>query len=90
MGSIVNIAGCFCLPCFFSNICYITSYILCYFLQVDGCDCDLSEMKPYFRRSKVCPGHQAAPSVTLNGEECRFCQQCTRCHPVGEFDGTKR
>jgi hypothetical protein len=57
---------------------------------VDGCDCDLSEMKPYFRRSKVCPTHQTAPLVVLNGVECRFCQQCTRCHPVGEFDGTKR
>jgi hypothetical protein len=25
--------------------------------QVDGCDCDLSEMKPYFRHSKAYPSH---------------------------------
>jgi hypothetical protein len=59
-------------------------------LQVDGCGEDLSELKPYFRRSKICPSHQAAPTVLLGGVVCRFCQQCTRCHPLDEFDGTKR
>lgn len=58
--------------------------------MVDDCDVDLAELKPYFRRSKVCPTHQSAPSVNLNGVACRYCQQCTRCHPVSEFDGTKR
>eukprot|EP00775_Hariotina_reticulata_P004739 gene4739-4989_t len=57
---------------------------------VDGCQADLSGMKPYFRRSKICPPHQAAATVILNGSECRFCQQCTRCHSVEEFDGSKR
>jgi hypothetical protein len=47
-------------------------------------------MKPYFRRSKICPSHQGAPTVLLGGVVCRFCQQCTRCHPLDEFDGTKR
>lgn len=58
--------------------------------QVDGCGADLTGMKPYFRRSKVCPTHQSMPVVLLNGVESRFCQQCTRCHVVDEFDGTKR
>lgn len=58
--------------------------------QVDGCSEDLSELKPYFRRSKICPSHQGAPTVLLGGVVCRFCQQCTRCHPLDEFDGTKR
>lgn len=58
--------------------------------QVDGCGEDLSELKPYFKRSKICPSHQASPTVLLGGVVCRFCQQCTRCHPLDEFDGTKR
>lgn len=63
--------------------------LLCH-TQVDGCSEDLSELKPYFRRSKICPSHQGAPTVLLGGVVCRFCQQCTRCHPLDEFDGTKR
>lgn len=72
-----------------ANLC-ILSFGTLSALQVDGCDVDLSEMKPYFRRSKICPGHQTAAVVLVAGQECRFCQQCTRCHPLTEFDGTKR
>lgn len=46
--------------------------------QVDGCNADLSEAKPYHRRHKVCEYHAKAPSVQMAGLQQRFCQQCSR------------
>ncbi|RZB82543.1 Squamosa promoter-binding protein 1 isoform B [Glycine soja] len=46
--------------------------------QVDGCNADLSEAKPYHRRHKVCEYHAKAPAVVIGDQHQRFCQQCSR------------
>lgn len=58
--------------------------------QIQGCGEDLTGSKPYFQRYRVCPKHLKASTVLRNGTEQRFCQQCGRFHPVGDFDGSKR
>ncbi|XP_023528098.1 squamosa promoter-binding-like protein 13A [Cucurbita pepo subsp. pepo] len=57
---------------------------------VDGCDSDLKNCKEYHRRHRVCDSHSKTPVVMVRGEEKRFCQQCSRFHPLGEFDEVKR
>ncbi|XP_068496889.1 squamosa promoter-binding protein 1-like isoform X1 [Phaseolus vulgaris] len=45
--------------------------------QVDGCNADLSDAKPYHRRHKVCEYHAKAPAVLIAEHHQRFCQQCS-------------
>ncbi|XP_002980130.2 teosinte glume architecture 1 [Selaginella moellendorffii] len=58
--------------------------------QAEGCKADLSGAKHYHRRHKVCELHSKAATVTANGQTQRFCQQCSRFHPLSEFDEGKR
>jgi hypothetical protein len=46
--------------------------------QVEGCKADLSGVKDYHRRHKVCDFHSKAAKVVMGGREQRFCQQCSR------------
>ncbi|CAH9112852.1 unnamed protein product [Cuscuta europaea] len=57
---------------------------------VDGCNEDLSKCRDYHRRHKVCEIHSKTAKVTVGGQELRFCQQCSRFHPLSEFDEGKR
>ncbi|KAJ7535227.1 hypothetical protein O6H91_12G023300 [Diphasiastrum complanatum] len=58
--------------------------------QVEGCNIDLSFVKDYHRRHKVCDAHSKSPRVVVAGQEQRFCQQCSRFHVLSEFDEDKR
>ncbi|XP_040993589.1 squamosa promoter-binding-like protein 7 [Juglans microcarpa x Juglans regia] len=58
--------------------------------QVEGCHMALLNAKDYHRRHKVCDIHSKAPMVVVLGLEQRFCQQCSRFHPLSEFDESKR
>ncbi|KAJ7547289.1 hypothetical protein O6H91_08G078900 [Diphasiastrum complanatum] len=58
--------------------------------QVEGCRVDLSNMKDYHRRHKVCEMHAKAPKGVVAGQEQRFCQQCSRFQILTEFDEGKR
>nr|AVV48331.1 squamosa promoter binding-like protein [Litchi chinensis] len=58
--------------------------------QVYGCNKDLSSSKDYHKRHKVCEVHTKTPKVIVNGNEQRFCQQCSRFHLLAEFDESKR
>uniref|UniRef100_A0A0D3H8D0 SBP-type domain-containing protein n=2 Tax=Oryza barthii TaxID=65489 RepID=A0A0D3H8D0_9ORYZ len=65
--------------------------------QVEGCGVDLSGVKPYYCRHKVCYMHAKEPIVVVAGLEQRFCQQCSRCsvhmvrfHQLPEFDQEKK
>ncbi|WCJ22086.1 Squamosa promoter-binding-like protein 6 [Euphorbia peplus] len=60
------------------------------FCQVYGCHKDLSSLKDYHKRHKVCEVHSKTPKVIVNGIEQRFCQQCSRFHLLVEFDEGKR
>lgn len=58
--------------------------------QVEGCNLDLSSVKEYHRKHKVCESHSKSPKVVVGGLERRFCQQCSRFHSLSEFDEKKR
>ncbi|KAJ9174144.1 hypothetical protein P3X46_017204 [Hevea brasiliensis] len=60
------------------------------YCQVYGCHKDLSSLKDYHKRHKVCEVHSKTPKVIVNGVEQRFCQQCSRFHLLVEFDDGKR
>lgn len=46
--------------------------------QVEGCNLDLTGVKAYYCRHKVCGMHSKSPRVIVAGLEQRFCQQCSR------------
>ncbi|CAN1794859.1 Squamosa promoter-binding-like protein 6 [Linum perenne] len=58
--------------------------------QVYGCNKDLSLLKDYHKRHRVCEVHTKTPTVVVNGIQQRFCQQCSRFHLLSEFDDGKR
>ncbi|XP_021717801.1 squamosa promoter-binding-like protein 14 [Chenopodium quinoa] len=63
------------------------NYPMC---QVDSCSEDLSKSKDYHRRHKVCELHSKATKALVGKQMQRFCQQCSRFHPLAEFDEGKR
>lgn len=59
--------------------------------RVEGCTAPLQQAKRFYQRQHICERHFQALSITdANGRRHRFCQQCTRLHPISEFEGTKR
>ncbi|CAK9183441.1 unnamed protein product [Ilex paraguariensis] len=64
-----------------------SNYPMC---QVDNCKEDLSNAKDYHRRHKVCEVHSKASKALVGKQVQRFCQQCSRFHPLSEFDEGKR
>lgn len=58
--------------------------------QVPGCEADISELKGYHRRHRVCLRCANAVSVVLDGESKRYCQQCGKFHVLSDFDEGKR
>lgn len=57
---------------------------------VPGCHSDLLREREFNLRNKICEFHQRAKVLVVDGAEHRFCQQCTRLHPIDAFDGNKR
>ncbi|KAH7684387.1 SBP domain-containing protein [Dioscorea alata] len=58
--------------------------------QVDDCRVLLTEAKDYHRRHKVCELHSKTAKALVANQMQRFCQQCSRFHPLSEFDEGKR
>ncbi|KAG8370098.1 hypothetical protein BUALT_Bualt14G0082200 [Buddleja alternifolia] len=58
--------------------------------QVSGCEADISELKGYHKRHRVCLRCANASSVLLDGENKRYCQQCGKFHLLSDFDEGKR
>eukprot|EP00798_Chlamydomonas_sp_ICE-L_P009810 gene9810-7698_t len=58
--------------------------------QVDDCYQDLTGLRDYHVRYKICETHLKAPYIHKDGHPNRFCQQCGRFHHLEEFDGEKR
>lgn len=58
--------------------------------QAEKCTADLSDVKQYHRRHKVCEHHAKAQVVIVAGIRQRFCQQCSRFHELAEFDEAKK
>ncbi|EOA22312.1 hypothetical protein CARUB_v10002913mg [Capsella rubella] len=58
--------------------------------QVPGCEVDISELKGYHRRHRVCLRCANASFVVLDGDNKRYCQQCGKFHVLSDFDEGKR
>ncbi|XP_048624981.1 squamosa promoter-binding-like protein 7 isoform X1 [Brassica napus] len=58
--------------------------------QVPGCEVDISELKGYHRRHRVCLRCANASFVVIDGEDKRYCQQCGKFHVLPDFDEGKR
>ncbi|XP_042024587.1 squamosa promoter-binding-like protein 7 isoform X1 [Salvia splendens] len=58
--------------------------------QVPGCEDDISELKGYHKRHRVCLRCANAVSVVIDGEAKRYCQQCGKFHILSDFDEGKR
>ncbi|XP_054805595.1 squamosa promoter-binding-like protein 7 [Prosopis cineraria] len=58
--------------------------------QVPGCEADISELKGYHRRHRVCLRCANASTVILDGDAKRYCQQCGKFHILPDFDEGKR
>ncbi|KAI5580831.1 hypothetical protein BDE02_08G179300 [Populus trichocarpa] len=58
--------------------------------QVPGCETDISELKGYHRRHKVCLRCATATAVVLDEQTKRYCQQCGKFHVLSDFDEGKR
>lgn len=54
------------------------------------CETDLTPLKEYHQRYKICEFHLKVHSIVREGKRQRFCQQCGRFHDLTEFDGDKR
>ncbi|XP_022740659.1 squamosa promoter-binding-like protein 7 isoform X2 [Durio zibethinus] len=61
-----------------------------YRCQVPGCEADISELKGYHRRHRVCLGCANSSTVLIDGETKRYCQQCGKFHLLSDFDEGKR
>ncbi|KAK9072057.1 hypothetical protein SSX86_008489 [Deinandra increscens subsp. villosa] len=58
--------------------------------QVPGCERDISELKGYHKRHRVCLQCANATTVVLDGQNKRYCQQCGKFHMLLDFDEGKR
>lgn len=58
--------------------------------QVPDCEADISELKGYHKRHRVCLRCANATAVLLDGQSKRYCQQCGKFHILLDFDEGKR
>ncbi|GMP76814.1 hypothetical protein CsSME_00033330 [Camellia sinensis var. sinensis] len=58
--------------------------------QVVGCEADISELKGYHKRHRVCLQCANASDVGIDGQTKRYCQQCGKFHILSDFDEGKR
>ncbi|GIL93032.1 hypothetical protein Vretimale_19071 [Volvox reticuliferus] len=58
--------------------------------QVPGCGKDLSHLKEYHQRYRICDVHIKLQQVLKDGRLQRFCQQCGRFHDLTAFDGNRK
>ncbi|KAL4385911.1 hypothetical protein GQ457_09G022880 [Hibiscus cannabinus] len=61
-----------------------------YRCQVPGCEVDISELKGYHRRHRICLRCANSSTVLIDGETKRYCQQCGKFHLLSDFDEGKR
>ncbi|XP_073025393.1 squamosa promoter-binding-like protein 7 isoform X2 [Primulina eburnea] len=58
--------------------------------QVPGCEADISQLKGYHKRHRVCLQCANASVVVLDEVSKRYCQQCGKFHILSAFDEGKR
>ncbi|KAH7306849.1 hypothetical protein KP509_22G034200 [Ceratopteris richardii] len=58
--------------------------------QVPSCGEDISHLKGYHQRHRVCLTCANSPKVILKDQAHRYCQQCGKFHRLSDFDEGKR
>ncbi|MCO5578855.1 hypothetical protein L7F22_032702 [Adiantum nelumboides] len=58
--------------------------------QVPSCGEDISQLKGYHQRHRVCLDCANSPKVMLKDLPHRYCQQCGKFHRLSDFDEGKR
>ncbi|EFJ49400.1 hypothetical protein VOLCADRAFT_48769, partial [Volvox carteri f. nagariensis] len=58
--------------------------------QVENCNANLDSAPKTHQRFRLCNKHIKAPVILVDGIAQRFCQQCSRFHPLADFDGLNR
>ncbi|KAL3695527.1 hypothetical protein R1sor_009603 [Riccia sorocarpa] len=58
--------------------------------QVQLCGAELTNLKGYHQRHRVCLRCAHATRVMLRNQPHRYCQQCGKFHPICDFDEGKR
>ncbi|BBN19580.1 protein MpSPL4 [Marchantia polymorpha subsp. ruderalis] len=58
--------------------------------QVQSCGAELTNLKGYHQRHRVCLRCAHATRVVLRNQPHRYCQQCGKFHPICDFDEGKR
>lgn len=58
--------------------------------QVPSCGEDISHLKGYHQRHRVCLGCANSSKVMLKDQPHRYCQQCGKFHRLSDFDEGKR
>eukprot|EP00250_Pteridium_aquilinum_P012857 c20988_g1_i1 orf=716-3577(+) len=58
--------------------------------QVPSCGGDISQLKGYHQRHRVCLACANSPEVMLKDQPHRYCQQCGKFHRLSDFDEGKR
>ncbi|GMI69828.1 SQUAMOSA PROMOTER BINDING PROTEIN-LIKE 7, squamosa promoter binding protein-like 7 [Hibiscus trionum] len=61
-----------------------------YRCQVPGCEVDISDLKGYHKRHRICLRCANSSTVLIDGETKRYCQQCGKFHLLSDFDEGKR
>lgn len=57
--------------------------------RVPGCAADVTGLKSYNWRYRICEEHRSAPSVVIDGMRVRFCQMCAKFHELAAFQGER-
>ncbi len=58
--------------------------------RVPGCSADVTGLKSYNWRYRICEEHRSAPSAVIDGMRVRFCQMCAKFHELAAFQGERR
>ena len=58
--------------------------------RVDTCGVDITSDQSYRKRYRLCKSCMGQFLILIDGQEMRFCQQCSNLHPVEAFEGSKR
>jgi hypothetical protein len=58
--------------------------------QVPSCGADLTHLRMYHQRCRICEEHHRARVIEIDGHMARFCHQCAALQRIEDFKGNQR
>ena len=58
--------------------------------QVPGCNADLTPLRMYYQRCRICEEHHRAKVIAIEDKHVRFCQQCAALQSLEEFHSAQK